>query len=116
MVWKQVLEALAPFKMLANADRFALERYARMFVRWKRAEEFIAQYGEKYPIKATNEAGETYIKCFVQFPEVAIAHRLSAALLKIEQEFGMTPSARSRITVPEQKSKEDNGKLRFFAG
>ena len=33
-------------------------------------------------------------------PQVAIGHRLSIALTKLEAEFGMTPSSRSRIYVP----------------
>ena len=46
-------------------------------------------------------------------PEVAEAHELSRALLRIEQEFGMTPSARSRIQVPEKKETTSK-KARFF--
>ena len=45
------------------------------------------------------------VKCFQQYPQVAIAHWLSIALTRLEAEFGMTPSARSRIYVPPVKPK-----------
>jgi phage terminase small subunit len=32
-----------------------------------------------------------------QFPQVAIAHKLGALLTRLEAEFGLTPSSRSRI-------------------
>jgi phage terminase small subunit len=36
------------------------------------------------------------------FPQVATANKLGMLLTKLEQEFGMTPSARTRIEVPTQ--------------
>ncbi len=57
-----------------------------------------------YPLK--DEAGQT--KCFQQWPQVAIAHKLALQLTRLEQEFGMTPSARTRIpvSVPREEDEE----------
>ena len=107
IVWKQVVPQLERMHVLTRIDGNALARYCQLFSRWKKAEQFIQKYGESYPLK--DKDGN--VKCFQQWPQVAIAHRLSLALTKIEAEFGMTPSGRSRITVP---TKEPENKLLAF--
>ena len=47
------------------------------------------------PLK--DESGR--VKYMQQWPQVAIANKLAQQLTRLEQEFGMTPSARSRIQV-----------------
>ena len=39
------------------------------------------------------------IRCLQQFPQVGIANRLAHQLGQMEQTFGMTPSARTRVHV-----------------
>lgn len=94
-VFDQVCELLDSMSVLAKTDGGALERYARMFVRWRRAEQFIEKYGESYPTK--DKDGN--MTSFQQFPQVAIARTLSEALRKIESEFGLTPASRASIQV-----------------
>ena len=53
------------------------------------------KHGDIYPVK--DESGRT--KCLIQLPQVAIANRLAAQLTRLEQKFGMTPSAATRISV-----------------
>ena len=77
--------------VLSRIDGNALTRYCQFCSRWRKPN-FHRQHGEVYPLK--DEAGK--LKCLVQVPQVAIAHKLGAALLtRMEQEFGMTPSSRS---------------------
>ena len=54
------------------------------------------------------------LKCLQQVPQVAIANKLAQALTRLEQEFGMTPSARSRINVQPAPIPSDPNKARFF--
>ncbi|MEZ6235081.1 MAG: phage terminase small subunit P27 family [Phycisphaerales bacterium] len=86
---------LAATGLLTRLDANALSRYCTMWARWRKAEAFIAQHGEVYTLK--DSKGNA--RCVMQFPQVAIAHRLSLALTRLESEFGMTPSGRSRIHV-----------------
>ena len=58
-------------------------------------EQFIEKHGEVYPLK--DDKGT--LKYLQQFPQVAIAHKLATHLTRLEQEFGMTPSSRSRIRI-----------------
>ena len=93
--WRQLLPMLDQMGVLSRIDRNALARYCQLWSRWKKAELFIQKHGDTYPLK--DERGN--IRCLQQFPQVAIAHKLAGQLTRLEQEFGMTPSARTRINV-----------------
>lgn len=111
--WQQLLPLLTAMNVLSKIDGNALARYCQLWARWKKAELFIQKNGDVYPIK--DDAGK--IKCLQQFPQVAIAHKLAALLGRLEQEFGLTPSARTRITLPlgtHRPATVDNDKSRFF--
>lgn len=92
-VWAQVSSILEESGVMTSADGNALARYCQLFARWKRAEQFIQQYGETYPVKSGNGT----VKCFFQWPQVTIAQKLAITLTKLEHEFGLTPAARARI-------------------
>ena len=63
----------------------------------------IQKHGEVYPIKT--DGGE--VKYLQQSPYVSIARSAGDQLARMFREFGMTPSARTRIEVPESKSGDD---------
>jgi len=87
-----------------------LARYCSLFVRWKRCAAFIQQYGESYPMK--DKLGN--VVSFAPHPQVNILNKLSGDLLRLEHEFGLTPSARARIEVDVPEPVEPEGKGRFF--
>ncbi|MBI5866096.1 MAG: phage terminase small subunit P27 family [Planctomycetes bacterium] len=94
-------------------DQGAVARYCHLWVRWRKAEEFIAKHGEMYPLK--DDKGRT--KCVQAWPQVATANKLAQQLTRLEQEFGLTPAARTRIHVTKRPATgADNAKLKFFQG
>lgn len=97
--WKHIVPKLADMGLLAAIDGDALVNYCQTWSRWKQAEQFIAQHGPVYPIK--DDKGN--VKYLQQVPQVSIAKGLVQVLSRYQQEFGMTPSARTRIEVPNQK-------------
>jgi len=101
-VWKRIVPQLKMMGVLAAVDRDALVAYCRTYARWEAAEDFLEKHGEVYPIR--DEAGR--VRYMQQFPQVAIARNLLQTLRAYQQEFGLTPSARSRIdiTPPRPKS------------
>src|SRR6266404_4941253 len=105
-MWDQLLPHLENMGVLSPIDGNALARYCRLWSRWRKAEAFIDQRGEIYPLK--DEGGQ--VKCFQQWPQVAIASKLALQLTRLEQEFGMTPSARSRIQVAHPIEEQVGGK------
>jgi len=101
--------------VLSRIDRNAIVRYCTDWSRWKRLQQFLAKNGECYPIKD----GNGNIKSLAPFPQATTANKLSVLLAKFEQEFGMTPSARTRIECnvddPASLTIEDYLKSRLFA-
>ena len=91
--WGQLLPMLESMGVLSRIDRNAIIRYCIDWSRWHQADQFLSKNGLVYPIKDGN--GKT--KCVAAFPQVAIVSKLGQSLMKFEQEFGMTPSARMRI-------------------
>ena len=64
--------------------------------RWREAEAFINKHGDTYEIE-NKKTGNSY---FQQYPHVSISKSLHGILLKIEQEFGMTPSSSASVRIP----------------
>lgn len=125
-VWNQVCRLLEEMKVLSVVDGGQLERYARYLVRWRQCEDFIVEHGLTYPLKSTNppayvgtieQTGE-FVVGWREFPEVKESHRLNEALRQIEANFGLTPSARSRIRVQhdEPEPDEDSFEATFLPG
>jgi P27 family predicted phage terminase small subunit len=109
--WNQLVPMLVGMNVLTRVDANALARYCRLWSRWRKMEAFIEDKGEMYPLRGEDGG----VKCFQQWPQVAIAHRLALQLVKLEQEFGLTPSARARIQLtPRQMEPARNDKSRFF--
>jgi P27 family predicted phage terminase small subunit len=97
-VWRAVCRILADMDLLTKADGATLERYCRFFVR----------NGLTYPLKAPADepprggyvgrlpSGE-FLVAWVEFPQAREVHRLHKALKDIEDRFGLTPAARTRV-------------------
>ena len=86
--WKRLGKVLAEMGMLTNLDMMAFAGYCQAYARWKGAEEFITQHGDM--VRTPNG----YLQ---QVPQVAIAQTNLKIMLKFCEQFGLTPSARSRI-------------------
>jgi len=93
--WKQLVPELAKLGILTTVDREALARYCDTWALWRRMREHVEKYGVSYPLRTDD--GE--VKCFQQFPEVGAMHKLALLLGRLEAEFGLTPSARTRIDI-----------------
>lgn len=109
-VWRETCKLLDTMRVLTVADGKALERYVVLFLRWRKAEEFIAANGTTFPLKGggpnTPYVGHlpdgTPIVAFMEYPQVRQAMTLDDALRKLEQQFGLTPAARARLSVASQ--------------
>jgi len=109
--WNYLVPLLSQMGVLTRIDGHALARYCRLWSRWRQAEDFLTKHGEMYPLK--DDDGKP--KCFQPWPQVAIANKLAQQLTRLEQEFGMTPSARSRIQLhPVPCGEPSRAKTRFF--
>lgn len=98
--WNQVLPGLIATGVVTNADVETLARYCTMYEAWlqclrqiRRAGDWFAVYdktGKMVNAKST--------------PSALMVIKLAAGLLRIEQEFGMTPSARGNIVANKKQA------------
>lgn len=86
--WKRMAKVLESMGLLTEMDMAAFAGYCQAYARWKEAEEFLTQHGSM--VRTPNG----YLQ---QVPQVSIAQTNMKIMLKFCEQFGLTPSARSRI-------------------
>ena len=104
--WKRITKVLGPMWMLSDLDRAVLAAYCTAYARWKAATDGIAAAA-----KSTGHGGlltETRNGNLIQNPLVGIQRRAAEDMVKHGAEFGLTPSARSRLKIenPNRKPNE----------
>ena len=106
--WKRMGKILEQMGLLTELDMAAFAGYCQAFARWKEAEEFVSQHGTI--IRTPNG----YLQ---QVPQVSIAQTNLKIMLKFCEQFGLTPSARSRIAAEVEPQQElDPMELILIAG
>ena len=96
--WKRMAKVLEQMGLLTEMDMAAFAGYCQAYARWKEAEEFLTQHGSM--VRTPNG----YLQ---QVPQVSIAQTNMKIMLKFCEQFGLTPSARSRIVGGENVDEED---------
>jgi P27 family predicted phage terminase small subunit len=97
--WDRVSQILADMGLLTLADRSALAAYCVAYSRWVKAEQQVARYGT---IVKSPEKGFP-----MKSPYLTVADQALESMRKLMVEFGLTPSSRSRIRVPESGKAAD---------
>ena len=122
-VWDQVTSLIDGMGVLTIADGNSLARYCELYGRWVDVASFLANHGETYTIYEKyhrdyilDEHGRKVISQIKRFPQTVVASDLANQLLRIEQQFGLTPSSRAGLRVPPKEDESSTGKKRFFAG
>lgn len=99
--WDDLVPVLEGMRVLTVADRVALELLATVYEEWRNANETVELKGE------TQEVSTQYSSKTQAHPAVAQRSDAFRRLHSMIQEFGLTPSARSRIKGPGEREKED---------
>lgn len=88
--WRRTAKQLEELGVLTEVDMAAFAGYCEAYARWKEAEEFISKHG-------------TIVKTpsgyWQQVPQVSIAQTYLKIMIKFCEQFGLTPSSRSRIVA-----------------
>ena len=100
--WHRLARELYDAGLLASIDRDALTAYCAAYARWRKAEEMLAKTGEVILTNTRSETSEDGTVTnsggnLVQNPWLAVSNRALDQMTKLAQEFGMTPSSRSRV-------------------
>jgi P27 family predicted phage terminase small subunit len=113
--WSRVVPELDRLGLLTLVDRAALSGYCESWAEYREAREWVHNHGSSYPIFERDEdnnikhddRGQPILRYMQQVPQVSIAHRALEQIRAFCSEFGLTPSARSRMHVPGQEEPED---------
>lgn len=112
-IWRDAARVLSSMHVLTEADINALSRYCRLFERWEKDEQFLSEKGENW-VKKDDDGT---VQSIEEFPQVARSARIAEQLLRLEREFGMTPSSRTAIKVDSGSGQEaETKKKNFFQG
>lgn len=101
--WRYIAPQLFKLDLISALDRTALAAYCQCYERWALAEAHIQIHG----MTETTTNGN-----IIQSPYVGIANKAMLLMLKSLTEFGMTPAARSRVSV--RKDNEGKGEWKGF--
>lgn len=88
--WKRMSKTLEAIGVLTQVDATAFAGYCQAYARWREAEEFLSKHGTIF------KTPSGYIQ---QVPQVSIAQTYLKIMKDFCSEFGLTPAARSRISV-----------------
>ena len=105
--WKRLSEKLSQMGVLTEGDMAAFAAYCQSYARWKEAQEHIDSGG------STFEKDKGYQQ---QTPWVGIANTNQKLMLQAAAEFGLTPSARTRIMAAVGADKESEDEMEALLG
>lgn len=104
--WGRVVAILVSLKLMTQLDRAALAAYCQAYGRWVQAERALSAMAEKdtltrgLMIKTTGNN-------LIQNPLVGTANKAMGDMVRCAAEFGMTPSARTRLQATGAGSNEN---------
>lgn len=101
--WDELAAILAPMRVVSPSDAVSLAQLAEYLAQWKAATASLAKYGPVLPTR--DENGK--ITGFRRSPYVSLQIEYGLMLRRLMAEFGMTPSARSRLTEANGKEQEE---------
>lgn len=93
--WTRVTVELDEMGVLARADLAALSMYCTCWARWQEAEKAIEDEGSVITMR--DDKGN--VKWVQPSPWIGIATKMLDRVHKLAAEFGLTPSARTRLQV-----------------
>ena len=86
--WHRLAGQMERLGILTEVDMAAFAGYCQSYARWKEAEEFVSQHGTI--VRTPSGYWQTV-------PQVSIAQTYLKVMQKLAEQFGLTPSSRSRI-------------------
>lgn len=104
-IFEEQAETLYALGMITRIDASVLARYAALTLQWREAHrQLVEGVATHMALKDENQK----VKHFMPTPPYQVFNKAHEALLKIEQEFGLTPAARPRIQVNKKSDPIDS--------
>lgn len=106
--WHEVVAVLTGMRVMTVADRETIARYCALWEQWKKNYDVVKRGADVIITRDAN--GE--VKYMQVTPYASQMTKIATLLLRIEQEFGLTPSSRSQVTI---HGSRDDDPLATFA-
>jgi len=97
--WKRMAKLLESLGMLTEIDMTAFAGYCQAYARWRECEEFISTH---------SMIVKTPSGYWQQVPQVSIAQTYLKIMNRFCEQFGLTPSSRSRLTADNGQGDSDD--------
>jgi P27 family predicted phage terminase small subunit len=94
--WDRIVVDLLALGILTDLDRGALAAYCQAYGRWSAAETALARMAERDAV-TDGLIVKTKSGNLIQNPLVGAANKAMADMVRYAAEFGLTPSARTRV-------------------
>lgn len=94
--WNATVPILRSMGIWSAADRGTWERYCVVYSQWLRNREMCERAGEVIVFKTKDKNGNPYMQVS---PFATQMYRAAEMLLRIEQQFGLTPAARTQVRI-----------------
>lgn len=111
--WGRVVGTLYKVGLMTELDRAALAAYCQAYGRWAQAEMALSRMAEADPetmaLTVSTSNGNA-----IQNPMVGIANKAKADMVRYALEFGMSPSARSKVDAHPDDHEKKDGFAEFF--
>ncbi len=102
--WRRITPLLKDLGLIAKIDMAALAVYCQAYGKWRQAELRIREMNERDPVKLPGLIGVTPSGYEQMSVWLQISNRAVEQMHKFLAEFGMSPSARSRVTPSDVQS------------
>jgi P27 family predicted phage terminase small subunit len=107
--WQEIVPKLIAMGVMTNADIEAIARYCTMHEHYVKYLDQVRRGLDVLVIR--DEKGK--VKYMQSTPAATMITKLAQSMLRIEQEFGLTPSARTGIVADKKTNKEEIDAILF---
>jgi P27 family predicted phage terminase small subunit len=94
--WRETVPKLKAMGVFTEADRGTWERYCIEYELWRMAREKVRKFGDVMTFKPKADGEVPYMQVS---PFASQMMRYATSLLRIEMQFGLTPSSRSQVQI-----------------
>ena len=107
--WQEVVPKLVGMGVMTNADIDTIARYCTMYEQFVKYLDQVRRGLDVLVIR--DDSGK--VKYMQSTPAATMMTKLAASMLRIEQEFGLTPSSRSGIATKEIPKQDEADRILF---
>ncbi len=99
--WHRLMAEFGETGLVTGPDRATLAAYCQAYARWQMAEQEVQQHGQLIQEPIVTRSGNISGSRWKKNPAVTVARDERAAMIAAGRLFGLNPSSRASISVPD---------------